>query len=284
MESAHQDDEISVSYLGLAAAMHSITAPAIRSAIQALELDAGSRGLDVGCGVGTHTRWLAEAVVPNGQVTGLDLSTECLARARKAAAKSELAARVSFRHGDMSDLPFSDDSFDWAWSADTLWIGPPGQELPARDPLSILRELSRVVRPGGTIALVFWSSQRLLPGYPLLEARLNATYAANYPYTDAARPELHILRALGWLQEAGLEDPTAHTFVADVHAPLEEVARKALLGSFQMLWRNAEGEVSSQDWAAFRRLCQPGSRDLILDLPDYYAFISYSLFHGRVPR
>jgi ubiquinone/menaquinone biosynthesis C-methylase UbiE len=152
MESAHQDDEISVSYLGLAAAMHSITAPAIRSAIQALELDAGSRGVDVGCGVGTHTRWLAEAVVPNGQVTGLDLSTECLARARKAAAKSELAARVSFRHGDMSDLPFSDDSFDWAWSADTLWIGLPGQELPARDPLSILRELSRVVRPGGTAA------------------------------------------------------------------------------------------------------------------------------------
>jgi len=117
----------------------------------------------------------------------------------------------------------------------------------------------------------------------MLEARLNATRAANYPYTDRTAPELHILRALGWLRRAGLEELGGHTSVADIHAPLDDVARKALIGSFQMLWGRAEAEVTPEDWAAFQRLCRPRSPDFILDLSDYYAFITYPLFYGKVP-
>ena len=50
--------------------------PVIRSAIQSLQLPSGSCGLDAGCGIGSHTLLLAEAVAPDGHVTGLDLSTE----------------------------------------------------------------------------------------------------------------------------------------------------------------------------------------------------------------
>jgi demethylmenaquinone methyltransferase / 2-methoxy-6-polyprenyl-1,4-benzoquinol methylase len=267
-----------VSYLGMASRMHRVTEPAIRSAIRALQLPAGSRGLDAGCGIGTHTLWLAEATSPGGHVTGLDISPECLARAKEIASGSGLAARVSFRHGDMEHLPSDDDAFDWAWNADTLW------PVAGKNPLPLVRELVRVVKPGGVVAILFWSSQRLLSGYPLLEARLNATCAANFPYTDDTRPGLHILRALGWLQEAGLEGPQVCTFVADVHTPLDEAARDALTGSFQMLWGKAEPEVTPQDWAQFQRLCWPGSPDFILNLPDYYAFITYSLFWGKVAR
>jgi len=240
-----------VSYLGMAAWVHRVTAPAVRSAIRALQLPPGSRGLDAGCGIGTHTLWLAEAVSPGGHVTGIDTSAECLARAEETARSSELAEEVSFQYGDMSDLPFDDDA---------------------------------VVKPGGIVALLFWSSQRLLPGYPLLEARLNATCAANFPYTDDVKPELHILRTLGWLQGAGLEQPQVRTFVADVQAPLDDVARNALTATFQMFWGKAEPEVTPEDWAEFQRLCQPASPDFILNLPDYYAFITYSLFYGRVSK
>lgn len=222
--------------------------------------------------------WLAEAVSPGGHVTGIDISRECLARAEETASKSELAAQVSFQYGDMGDLPSDDDAFDWVWNADTLW--PVG----GKDPRPLVRELVRVVKAGGTVAILFWSSQRLLPGYPLLEARLNATCAANFPYTDDTKPELHILRALDWLQEAGLDNLRARTFVADVRAPLGDVARDALTGSFQMLWGKAEPEVTPQDWAQFQRLCQPESPGFILNLPDYYAFITYSLFWGKVTR
>jgi hypothetical protein len=51
-----------------------------------------------------------------------------------------------------------------------------------------------------------------------------------------------------------------------------------------MFWRNAEPEVTPEDWAEFQRLCQPESPDFILNVPDYYAFITYSLFYGKVPR
>ena len=50
--------------------------PVLRSAIRALQLPSGSRGLDAGCGIGVHTLWLAEAVAPDGHVIGLDLSPE----------------------------------------------------------------------------------------------------------------------------------------------------------------------------------------------------------------
>jgi demethylmenaquinone methyltransferase/2-methoxy-6-polyprenyl-1,4-benzoquinol methylase len=255
MENANQDEnvKIEVSYLTMAGSVHHVIELAIRSAIRALQLPAGSRGLDAGCGVGTHTLWLAEAVSPDGHVTGIDISRECLAYAEETASKSELAEAVSFQYGDMNDLPFEDDTFDWAWNVDTLW--PVG----GKDPRPLVNELIRVVKPGGTIAILFWSSQKLLPGYPLLEARLNATLAANFPYTDDVKPELHILRALGWLQEAGLEEPKVRTFVADIQAPLDNAARNALTASFQMFWRKAKSEVSPEDWAEFQRLCQPES-------------------------
>jgi demethylmenaquinone methyltransferase/2-methoxy-6-polyprenyl-1,4-benzoquinol methylase len=50
----------------------------IRSAIRALELPLGSLGLDAGCGIGSHTLLLAEAVGPGGRVIGLDLSSGLL--------------------------------------------------------------------------------------------------------------------------------------------------------------------------------------------------------------
>jgi ubiquinone/menaquinone biosynthesis C-methylase UbiE len=269
-----------VSYLGMAAWVHRVTEPAVRSAIGALQLPPGSRGLDVGCGIGTHTLWLAEAISPGGHVTGVDISRGHLAQARKNAVQSGLVDQVSFQYGNIHNLPFDADTFDWVWNVDMLYVGP---GMPIQEPGPVLNELVRVVKRGGTIAVLFWSSQKLLPGYPLLEARLNACYAANYPYTDDTKPGSHLLRCLGWLQEAGLEEPQVRTFVADVHAPLDDIARNALTWSFQMFWRNAKAEVTPKDWTEFQRLCLPESPDFILNLPDYYAFVTYSLFYGKVP-
>ena len=76
--------------------------PVIRSAIQALQLPSGSRGLDAGCGIGSNTWLLAEAVGPGGHVTGVDLSSEFLVRAREITEKSSLSEQVSFQKGDVS--------------------------------------------------------------------------------------------------------------------------------------------------------------------------------------
>ncbi len=84
--------------------------------------------------------------------------------------------------------------------------------------------------------------------------------------------------------EVGLEDLTVHTFVKDVHAPLRENIQTALISLFFMLWGERQPEVSEEDWEEFQRLCQPDSPDCLLNLQDYYAFFTYSMFSGKVPK
>jgi len=251
--------------------------PIIRSAIQALQIPPGSRGLDAGCGIGLQALLLAEAVGPAGHVTGLDLSPQFLVHAREIAEKAGLSERISFQQGDVNRLPFDDDAFDWVWSANCVGYHP-------AEPLPMLRELTRVVKSGGSVAILAWSSQQLLPGYPLLEARLNATSSGIAPFVKGKRPELHFSRALSWLRDLGLEAPTVRTFVGDAHAPLSDDMRSALMALLEMRWPGVQSEMTPEDWAKFQRLCQPESPDFILDLPDYYAFFTYSMFQANMPR
>ena len=251
--------------------------PLLRSMIQSLGLPSSSHGLDAGCGIGLQALLLAEALGPHGQATGMDILPELLAYGQDHVSKAGYTDRIPFCAGDVSRLPFADHSFDWAWSADC--IGYPLGEL-----APILAELRRVVRPAGSIIILAWSSQQLLPGYPLLEARLNATCSAYIPYLEGANPELNFLRAAHSLRKAGLEDIQAQTFVGDVRAPLNAGQRTALISLFNMLWGQPQPQVSPEDWQAYQRLCTPGSPEFILDIPDYYAFFTYSLFRGKVPQ
>ena len=85
-----------------------------------------------------------------------------------------------------------------------------------------------------------------------------------------------------WYREAGLEECTVNTFVSDAHAPLGDELRDTLVALFRMRWPDVESELSPGEWAEYQRLCLPESPDFILDHPDYYAFFTYSMFHGRI--
>ncbi len=249
---------------------------AASSAIDALRLPRGGHGLDAGCGIGSHIPLLLEATAPGGVVTGLDLSGEHIAAAVEALGRSGASDRVVIRQGDAGDLPFEDDSFDWAWSVDCIGFIP-------GDPIEMVRGLARVVKPGGTVALLLWSSQQLLPGYPFLEARLNGTATGAAPAIPDWPPHRHPLRALGWLSGAGLEEMKARTFVVDFHGPLEENEKEALAAIIEMRWGNPESELSNADWELFNRATNRGSPDSVVDSQDYFGFFTYSLFWGCVP-
>ena len=118
-------------------------------AIQALQLPPGSRGLDAGCGIGLHSPMLVEAIGPTGHVTGLDICPEFLAYARAMAERVGLSTRVSFQEGNENELPFDDDTFDWDWSADCVGYQP------TAGPVRLLKELARVVKAGGRVAILF---------------------------------------------------------------------------------------------------------------------------------
>jgi len=262
-------------FLQTAYSFQSLRESVLRRAIEALQLPAGSRGLDAGCGIGLQALLLAESVGAGGHVTGLDLSPELLVYGKDIAKEAGLSERISFQEGDVNKLPFDDDTFDWAWSLDCVGYAP-------MEPLRPLKELARVVKPGGSVAILAWSYEQLLPGYPMLETRLNGTTAGIAPFVKGKKPEYHFLRALGWFRDVGLVEARAQTFAGDAHAPLPDDCRSALESLFRMRWPSVESELTQEEWSEFQRLCLSGSADFILDLPDYYAFFTYSLFHGKV--
>jgi len=245
--------------------------------IESLNLPSGSNGLDVGCGGGTQALMLANAVGPKGHVTGLDLSAKLLAHAKEVTEKKGMPERVSFKEGNFTSLPFDDDTFDWAWSSDGVGYSP-------IDPLTALKEMTRVVKPGGSVIVLFWSSEQLLPGYPLLEAKLKATGGAILPFTNGNKPETHHLRTLAKLKAVGLTDLQVATFVETVQGPLSDEMRTAMTDIIEMRWPNVESELSKEDFDLCKRLTTPDSPDFILNLPDYYGFYTYTVFRGKVPK
>jgi ubiquinone/menaquinone biosynthesis C-methylase UbiE len=249
--------------------------PILRQMVKALELPKGSRGLDAGCGIGLQCLLLAKEVGPTGHVIGLDVSAEHLDYGRQTVKRAGLSERISFREGDVTRLPFESNTFDWVWSVDCAGFVPP-------EPLSSVSELARVTKPGGTVAVGMWSSEKLLPGYPRLEARLGATAAGIAPFVHGQKPEWHFQRALGWLQELGLRECNAETFATSVRPPLSREIRDALVELLRERWPNVAPELAPDDLAEFQRLCSPDSPDFILDLRDYYAFFTCTMFWGKV--
>ncbi len=261
--------------------MFILTRPAIRQAIQALRLPAGSRGMDAGCGAGCHTDLLLQSIGPAGRLTALDMSEDNLAWAREhhgSGISLSSGSPVERTEGDILALDFPVESFDWIWCADTLWPG-----VVTQDPVATLQGFRRITRPGGTVALAYWSSQTLLPGYPGLEASLNAAFVDTVPYLSGVPPESSFLRAAAWLAAAGFERPRVQTFAADVYPPFPPAERRALAACFAMFWDHLADRVSSADWEMYGLLCDPHSPAFVGDAPGYHAFLTYTMFWAKRP-
>ncbi|MBC9821433.1 methyltransferase domain-containing protein [Terrabacter sp. MAHUQ-38] len=125
-------------------ASHGVRTAADSAAYLLPHLRDGLHVLDVGCGPGTITLDLAEAVGPTGHVIGIENVTGPLAEAgRNAAARGD--ARTRFELADVMALPYAAASFDVVHAHQVL------QHL--TDPVGALREMARVTRPGGRVAV-----------------------------------------------------------------------------------------------------------------------------------
>ncbi|NHC39096.1 demethylmenaquinone methyltransferase [Bacillus sp. MM2020_1] len=129
-----------------------------KDTMKKMNVQPGSKALDVCCGTADWTIALAEAVGPTGEVTGLDFSQNML-NVGIEKVKDLGLNQVKLIHGNAMELPFPDNSFDY------VTIGFGLRNVP--DYLQVLKEMHRVVKPGG-IAVCLETSQPTLIGYKQL--------------------------------------------------------------------------------------------------------------------
>ena len=122
------------------------TAAVNRRAVERLDPKPGEHVLELGCGHGRTLRRVADRI-GHGLAAGVDPSQVMLAVARRHLRREIAADRVRIDEGDAARIPHADAAFDKALSVNTLYFWP---RLEAG-----LRELRRVLRPGGELLLVF---------------------------------------------------------------------------------------------------------------------------------
>ena len=162
------------------------------------ELAEGLDLLDLGCGPGTITADLAAIVYP-GRVVGVDLSAEVLLKASELASARGLTNTL-FEQADLMQLPYGNASFDVVHAHQVL------QHL--SDPVGALREMRRVLRPGGVLAVrdADYGAMRWFPesdGLDDWQSLYQVVARAQGGEPDAGR------RLLSWVREAGFEDVSA---------------------------------------------------------------------------
>ena len=106
----------------------------------------GDYVLDVGCGGGKTVGKLSD-MVGNGKVYGIDYSDLCIKKAEKLNHKNVLCGKVKLQKATVAALPFDSEKFDLVTAVETYYFWP--------DKLNDLREIWRVLKPGGRIMLVF---------------------------------------------------------------------------------------------------------------------------------
>lgn len=186
-------------------------------------LKPGDQVLDVATGPGTLARLVSEILGPKSRVVGVDNSPPMLAQA-KAMPPVPNGAELSYLEAQAGNLPFPAAQFDAVVCQQGLQF--------FLDQLGALKEMKRVLKPGGRLALALWSHDRAMTYFVAIHDALDATLAQ--PPKRAA---------IGWLDQSRLRDLLARAGFTD-QVVSEETLTVALEGGMPQALECAIGTTS----------------------------------------
>jgi ubiquinone/menaquinone biosynthesis C-methylase UbiE len=273
-----QPDVAVPSYEPMLAAYHRAFAPELRAMVGTLPIATGQTVLDMACGDGVYSPWLAERVGSTGRVVSVDLMPEYLDLARKETAKSILAGMIEFSAASIELLPFKDDTFDLCWCAQSLYSLP--------DPVDSLRHMLRVTKPDGVVAVLEEDTLHnvILP-WPI-EVELSMRVAELQALTNTSdKPrKFYVGRQLRRVfRTAGLERIQTRTFASDRVSPLGPNERTFLTEYLKRLSERIAMYFDGPIRAEFDRLVNPDSSGFMLDDPDLTTTCIDYVVWGRKP-
>jgi ubiquinone/menaquinone biosynthesis C-methylase UbiE len=244
-----------------------------RAALEQADIRAGWRVLDAGCGSGAFLPWLADLVGSRGHVTAIDLAEENASLAAERMRRSQSSCSFDAQQGDLRNLPYEDDTFDAVWCANTT------QYLDDDELDVVLREFSRVVRPGGVVAIKDLDASLITarPADPFLFTDFfrHASSTPGYARQLLRTRDLH-----RWLDEAGLVSVRQKTMLIEHHAPLRPAAQRFYALACARIAQQAIDMGLQGDWQPF---LDPDSADNPLSHHDGYISEGNTVAVGLVP-
>jgi ubiquinone/menaquinone biosynthesis C-methylase UbiE len=202
-----------------------------------MELEAGGKALDIGCGPGIDTVALAAIVGPTGDVRGVDNDPAMVAEADREALRAGVAATVHHQKGDVAALPFSAGFFDAVRSERVL------QHLPYPRATAAAAEACRVVRGGGKIVLTDtdWATFSIDTTEVSIERRLVQFHTERF-YNPYSGRQLGRMLKLAGCGDVVTESHAIPVAPASVNYLLSESERYAV----------AAGVISQAEWWRWR--------------------------------
>ena len=179
----------------------------------------GERVLDLACGTGIVARTVAPMVQPGGQVIGVDFNPAQIATARS------IDSSIEWREGDAGSLSFAEGELDLVVCQHGFQFFP--------DRVQAVKEIRRVLKPGGRVGIAVWSSIDKFPGYfalvHALERRVGSSAAGLLDDLSvlADRDEVSQL-----FSDGGFPDAEVQTISLDVvFSSADEFTRAIAVGS-----------------------------------------------------
>ncbi|MBN1262475.1 MAG: class I SAM-dependent methyltransferase [Anaerolineae bacterium] len=218
-------------------------------------IDSQTRVLDVGCGAGATSCYLAKTY--RCRVVGVDLHAGMIASARARAAREGVTDLVAFRAADVLALPFDAGAFDVVLCESVLTF--------VAEKAAAIQELVRVTKPGGRVGL----NEEIWLQSPTETLKQYAIETWNI-----AQPEIATVADwTRWLEAAGLRDLVVKSLRYETRREATQLKRYRLGDMVRMLWRTLH-----------LYLARPAFRDYIkarkMVPKQLFDYLGYALFSG----
>jgi ubiquinone/menaquinone biosynthesis C-methylase UbiE len=262
-------------YTPLLISQHRAFESEFRAIVASLPLRPSDRVLDLACGDGAFTRWLAAA---GAIVVAVDLSRAFLELAQRETQSEFTSERVHFVQSDFRRLPLREDQFDLVWCAQSLYSLP--------EPLEALQTMRQNTKPGGYVAVIENDEfHHVLLPWPI-EIELAVCRAELVAHIERSRKprKFYVGRQLRELFHAtGLTDCRQRTWTFDRQAPLGPSEREFFACHLHDLRERTRPHLTPEIVDDFDRLVCPGSGSYMLDSPDFAATCINFVIWGARP-
>jgi len=223
-----------------------------RRLLEQLDIKPEMRVLDLGCGVGSATRYIARKT--KAEVVGIDADAEMIGRARELASRKK-AAGVQFEQMDGTATTFGDATFDRVIVQSVACFA---------DKPSLFREVARILKSGGRFGMneVTW----LRPPTEKIQRVMCSTICETF------RGALLAEQWIAALEAAGLTSATCESHPFNSSTPYQILREEGLSGTLGVLWRVMREPEVNMRLAAMS--------DLFKRSPEYF---SYAIYTARKP-